>query len=123
MSKTPKIAPGSVIWATVTNPRGNNPKSRPCLVVLPEPLTAEQPYWCLAVSTDPEENTGDPGIEMPWDPKTGSTTGLYAWSRVVLDWRVPVDRDKVERKTGVVTPTFLQNVIDECRKRSEGRSR
>jgi hypothetical protein len=60
-----------------------------------------------------EPRAMSPAIEMPWDARTGDTTGLYKWCRVVVLWHVLVDQQNVEEVSGLVTPSFLERVMSE----------
>ena len=50
---------------------------------------------------------------MPWDAKTGDTTGLYKWCRVVLLWHVLLDQKDVEEVSGIVPPSLLARIVSE----------
>jgi hypothetical protein len=103
------------VWARDIPDRSGNvkPQARPLLVVQPGPIDRNSPLCCLAISTDPKLDPGDPAIEMPWDADDGGTTGLRAWCRVVLLWFVLVDQVLVEEISGSVDPLFLARVMDE----------
>jgi len=110
----PKFHPGDVVWALVPDRNGIiKPDPRPLLVIHPGPETEEQRLVCLCVSTRSWDDPNDPAIEMPWDAKTGSTSGLFEWCRVVLLWRVLVGQPSVIRKSGRVTDAFLARIIEE----------
>jgi hypothetical protein len=114
VGKAKRIRPGQVIWAKVADRNGVvKDQPRPLLVVHPGPDNARSPLCCLCISTEPKTDPEDPAIEMPWDAKTGDTTGLYKWCRVVLLWHILLDQEHVEDISGLVTPSFLSRVIAE----------
>ncbi len=89
----------------------------PILVTLTHPTNRKAPLFGHGISTDPKNDPDDPAIEMPWDAKTGSTTGLYKWCRVVLLWQVEVPQEIIvdvtgDTKRGYVEPEFLK-VVEE----------
>jgi hypothetical protein len=106
---------GQVVWASKIPDRNGVAKdqARPLLVIRPDPVSVQSPLCCLAISTEPSGDPSSPAIEMPWDARTGDTTGLYKWCRVVLLWHVLVDPQNVEEVSGLVTPSFLERVMTE----------
>jgi hypothetical protein len=106
---------GQVVWASRVPDRNGFAKdeARPLLVIRPDPIGAQSPLCCLAISTVPDDDPSNPAIEMPWDARTGDITGLYKWCRVVLLWHVLIDQQNVEEVSGLVTPSFLEHVMSE----------
>jgi hypothetical protein len=114
VGKGKKFRPGQVIWAKVADRNGIvKDQPRPLLVIHPGPDNTQSPLCCLCMSTDPKTDPQDPAIEMPWDAKTGDTTGLYTWCRVVLLWQVLLDQKDVEEVSGVVAPSLLARIMSE----------
>jgi len=101
-----------VVWVPNVPDRNGNakPTPRPLLVIQPGAISQQSPLCCLCISTDPKDDPQDPAMEMPWDPGTGSTTGLFEWCRVVLLWHVVVDQAKVLKRSGSVNSAFLADV-------------
>jgi hypothetical protein len=75
------------------------------------PINRDAILCCIAISTVPGDDPNDPAVEMPWDAKTGSTTGLYRWCRAVLLWHVSLEQSKVTDHTGRITKTQLDEII------------
>lgn len=122
MGKGIRYRSGDVVWAIVRDKNGYaKPDPRPLLVIQPDPPSKEHYLCCLAISTVPDRD--DPAMEMPWDAKTGDTTGLRKWCQVILLWHDLVHPDDVEEKTGVVTQAFLREVMErrELAKQGQGR--
>jgi hypothetical protein len=111
LAKVKGYKSGDVVWAKVADRNGvTKPEPRPLLVIRPEPVQ-NSPLCCLGISTRRAVDPDDPVIEMPWDAATGDTTGLYEWCAVVLLWFVLLPLEDVEEKSGVVRPSFLEDVI------------
>jgi hypothetical protein len=110
----PKYRPGQIIWASVPDRHGViKPNPRPILLTLVHPTVRSAPVMGLAISTrgdiDPQN---DPVVEMPWDAKTGASTGLFEWCAVVLLWPVSVEQRDIVKVSGSVPSDFLEKVSD-----------
>jgi hypothetical protein len=112
MSKR-RIQPGDVVWAVTCDRNGQNSQERPLLAIPPAPLNPLAIICALAISTDPKDDPSDPAIELPWDANTGSTTGLYEFSRVVLLWPVPLEPVQVTQMTGRITAAELKHIVEQ----------
>jgi hypothetical protein len=108
----PRYKPGQIVWAKVPDRSGIiKATARPVLIVMVHPTVRTAPLRGLAISTrrdiDPDN---DPIVEMPWDAKTGSTTGLYEWCAAVLLWPVDVEQSAVEKVSGAISDELLAEV-------------
>jgi hypothetical protein len=107
----PKYKVGDVIWARVADRNGIvKSEPRPLLVMLTHPTEKRADLFCLAISTRTGADPADPYVVMPWDEKTGSTTGLFTWCAVVLFWPVFVPQANVVRVSGSVSLDFVATI-------------
>lgn len=111
MGKGSEYRPGTVVWATVTDRNGANPKTRPLLVIEPAARNNAAVLCCLAISTDPADDPSDPTENIPWDAVTGSSTGLYTFSRVVLLWFVQLEQRDIVERSGEITKSQLTRIL------------
>jgi len=106
-----------IVWAPIHDRNGvfkANP--RPLLLISINPAAKNGPFVAHAISTRKEHDEMDPGIVMPWHPKTGAGCGLYEWCALVLKWLVFIyPADIVKPDDGIylsVPPEFLMMVKD-----------
>lgn len=75
---------GRIVWVTVPDPRGGNPKRRPAVVVSPPGLDGT--VAVAAVTTQLGQSPFAQTVELPWSPAGHPDTGLKRPSEVVCSW-------------------------------------
>jgi mRNA-degrading endonuclease toxin of MazEF toxin-antitoxin module len=97
----PSLQCGAIVIATVQDPRGTDPKTRPIVILSSnEDIAAGKPVKGVAVTTqqtDPSES-----VELPWHRQRHSRTGLREQCRAHCKWIIQVDQSDVQRIIGVV---------------------
>src|SRR5262249_1651484 len=84
---------GRVIWVTINDPQGRNPKRRPAVIITPTAdITAEGEVWVVGITTKFEEAPAEVQTELQYDPRGNCRSGLRERSWAVATWvaRVPV---------------------------------
>jgi len=109
-----------VVWAKVADRNGVlKPTARPLLITSVHPSNKKAPFVAHCISTRRINDADDPTVEMPWDAKTGSGTGLFSECSVVLKWTAIVDQDDVEDISGHVSKEFLDFVLERIARLNE----
>lgn len=107
------IQQGSVIWAEVPDPRGNNHKVRPLIVVTKNSeIVGDDLIAAIAVSTLFSLPLEDYEIPLPWSEKGHPLTGLYRACVAVCNWVVPVDPTTIKAIRGPLTSQLLTSIIE-----------
>jgi hypothetical protein len=102
-----------IVWAKAPDRNGVvKATARPLLITSIHPSNKKAPFVAHCISTRTDNYKNDPVIEMPWDPKTGAGTGLFAKCFLVLGWSVIVDQNDVEEISGAVEKEFLALVLE-----------
>jgi mRNA-degrading endonuclease toxin of MazEF toxin-antitoxin module len=106
-----KITAGAIIWATVPDRNGHR-KDRPLVVISVDSKDAEAALACVCISTRRQDPLPEDVVELPWDPRTGASTGLYQWCAAVASWVVAVEPDQVRRFSGSVPKRVMDRILD-----------
>lgn len=87
---------GSILLVQAVNdPRGSNPKDRPCLVI----DVVDAQFICVAITTSFQLD--EPfRVELPWSRPRHPRTGLWEKSAVACDWFVQVSPEQVLERLG-----------------------
>jgi mRNA-degrading endonuclease toxin of MazEF toxin-antitoxin module len=103
---------GSVLWVTVADQAGRNPKSRPAIVVTPtsEIKSGDKIVVVAATSTFSRPLPGN-RIELPWSPGGHASTGLYKRCVAVCDWVIEIEQSSIISIGGTIPKTTLDAII------------
>jgi mRNA-degrading endonuclease toxin of MazEF toxin-antitoxin module len=103
---------GSIVWVTVDDQAGRNPKCRPAVVVTPtsEIVPGEAIVVVAATSTFSKPLPAN-RIVLPWKPGRHPVTGLYKECVAVCDWLVEIDQAAVVSIGGVCPPGTLAAIL------------
>ncbi len=108
----PILAQGAVVLAQVADPRGQNPKVRPALVVSSDPdIKENRPLALVAITSTIIEPLLDNHVDLPWDPTGKARSGLKKRSAAVCDWLITVEQGQIERIIGHLPPTLMVEII------------
>lgn len=87
----PSIVQGSIVWATIADSHGGNPKSRPTVVLTPNSRIDPQGEVELAAITSLVGSARfEETVELPSHPDGHALTGLKKPSEVVCTWLASV---------------------------------
>src|SRR5687767_12278805 len=101
---------GSIVWATVRDPRGRNPKRRPAVVVSDRETSGA--IDVVAVSTSVTDPPPSDCVPLPWDPQGRASTRLRRRCVAVCSWAVILAADELEDTGGYVPAADLQRILD-----------
>lgn len=94
---------GRIVWVTITDPQGRNPKCRPAVIGTPtDEITADGEGWVVAISTKFEEASPEVQVELQWDPRGNCRTQLRERSWAVTTWLERIHLSAVQGYGGVV---------------------
>lgn len=109
----PTLCRGRIIWATVPDPRGQNPKRRPLVVVTPDAeLAAGGPVRAVATSTLHDAAAADVCVPLPWERTGHPRTKLRTACVAVCTWVVALPAAAVEELGGIVPGRQMYEIED-----------
>jgi mRNA-degrading endonuclease toxin of MazEF toxin-antitoxin module len=110
----PSLQQGSVIWVTVADRRGKNPKRRPAIVVTPgNPIAIDSKVTVVMATGTFDANLPKNQVNLPWANQGRCVTGLNKPCVAICDWLLTIDLAATEFKIGgVVSPLVLQDILD-----------
>lgn len=99
--------PGRIVWMTVRDARGGNPKRRPGVIVS---APSGGQVLVAAVTTQVGVARSSETVELPFDPAGHPVTKLVRRSEVVCSWVTPVPVDDLTGTDGVIPADLLFDI-------------
>jgi len=115
----PKPEQGRVILATVFDPQGRNPKTRPAVIISETTqIQADGRIACVAITSSVPDEIPDDFVLLPFQPQGKVRTGLRMRSAAMCSWLFEISEDKIEKYVGLVPTQLMKEIIE----RAEGRN-
>ncbi|MBI1903138.1 MAG: type II toxin-antitoxin system PemK/MazF family toxin [Planctomycetia bacterium] len=107
-----RLQQGSIVWVTVIDQAGRNPKCRPAVVLTPtnEIEPGESVLVAAATSTFPSPLPTN-HVELPWHRSGHPVTGLNRRCAVVCDWIQEVRQSAIVKIGGIVPTAQLAAIL------------
>lgn len=103
---------GSIVWVTINDPNGRNPKRRPAVVVSPtSAIQAGEPIVVVAATTQVEKPLPNNRIPLPWHRSGHPVTKLKTECVAVCDWLAEIDQSSIEAVGGVCPQNVLIQIL------------
>jgi mRNA-degrading endonuclease toxin of MazEF toxin-antitoxin module len=109
----PAYLQGTLVWATMLDPQGGNPKCRPAVILNDGHKPGEQ-LVVAAVTTTFANPPPTNMVELPCD----SATKLKYRSAVVCDWLVVLDEADIVSIGGRISRPLMEKVLNALPKRA-----
>lgn len=110
----PALCQGSIVWATVLDPEGGNPKPRPIVIISRDDEIAEGDVL-IGVAASHSATFGSqlpPGsVALPHHPQGAVRTGLRKPTVAIPGWLVEVAKADIRDIAGVVPPLLLEEIV------------
>lgn len=102
---------GCIIWIEVLDPNGQNPKTRPLVVITAtSEIASKAVVAAVAVSTKISRPAVADEVPLPWSPSQDPITGLYAECVAKCRWVVPVDKSKITKYRGPIDSKLIARI-------------
>jgi mRNA-degrading endonuclease toxin of MazEF toxin-antitoxin module len=103
---------GSIVWLTVADQAGRNPKRRPAVVVTPNEKIADDGtiQFVAAVGTFSKPLPAN-RIPLPWKRERHPVTGLYKECVAVCDWIIEAPASDIEAVGGRLPTEVLAKIL------------
>ena len=106
------LSQGQIVWATIADSHGGNPKTRPAVIVTPTAeITDTGDVQVAAITTLIAQAPFSETVELPSDPAGHPTTKLKKPCEVVCSWVVSVPVAQVRDSGGSVPPAALAEIL------------
>ncbi len=103
---------GSIVWAKVLDPQGQNLKLRPLVIVTAtEEIPTSSEVWAVAVSTQLDDTPTEDCVELPWQRPRHPKTGLNERCAAVCTWLKKIPLSSIEEYAGVVPGKQLLAIL------------
>lgn len=104
---------GSIVWVTVPDPRGRNPKRRPAVVVTAtSEIIPGGAVVLVAVTTRVDTVPADEAVPLPWHADGHPRTRLRSPCVAACDWRLTARVDDLPSPEGLVPPRQLADILN-----------
>jgi hypothetical protein len=94
---------GRVVWVTISDPQGRNPKCRPAVILTPtDEITPDGEVWVVGITTSFELAPPEVQTELQFDPRGNCRSGLRERSWAVSTWVARVPLSAIEGYAGTI---------------------
>lgn len=116
----PRPERGRIVWVEVPDPQGRNPKCRPAVILTStEEVEAGEPIVVAAISTTLAQPLPDDHVELPWDRRGHSRTGLRMRCAAVCSWLTVIVEKDIQGYAGIVPGPQLLQILEKVDALSE----
>jgi mRNA-degrading endonuclease toxin of MazEF toxin-antitoxin module len=106
------LTQGRIVWATVPDPQGRNPKDRPLVVISDSSKSAaDDDLVVVAVTTQAHEAPREHCVALPWARGPGCITKLTEPSATVCTWLCTINKSAIRKVGGLVPPKFVKEIL------------
>jgi mRNA-degrading endonuclease toxin of MazEF toxin-antitoxin module len=103
---------GRIVWVTVCDPNGKNPKERPAVIIT---ATAEikpgQPIVAVAITGTLENPLPPAYVELPWHRSGHPRTGLKKRCAAQCQWLIVIKQDDIKEYAGIVPESKMVEIL------------
>ncbi len=102
-----------LLVADVLDPNGQNPKTRPIIVITPDAeIVNEGELFGIAVTGTFPDPLPDDAVKLPWHRAGHPKTGLNKAAVAACRWIVRIDPDRVVRLKGFVPARQIRAITE-----------
>ena len=114
----PALIQGRIVWATLPDPQGRNPKDRPLIILShnADQLGDNDEVKVIGISTHQGEAPWNVQVPLPWSPAGNSVTRLREPCSAVCTWTANIKKGTIRKVSGSVPPATLQTILDTIQK-------
>lgn len=110
---------GRIVWVTVCDPNGENPKERPAVIITAtEEIQLDQPIVAVAITGTLENPLPPECVELPWHRNKHPRTGLKKRCAAQCHWLITMNQDDIKEYAGIVPETKMIEILARIPKHS-----
>ena len=103
---------GSIVWAQIRDPNGQNPKQRPAVVVTAtEDIKPGEPVVVVAATTKFDTPLPADCVALPWHPTGKVRTGLRKVTVACCSWLCAIQIEDIDEVGGIVPAKVMLEII------------
>lgn len=107
------LCQGRIVWATVCDPAGRNPKCRPLVILTPDnEIDPSGKIVVAAATTIFDKPLPDNKVSLPWQHDGHPVTKLRQECVVVCDWLETICAADIEGFGGMVPKRLLYQILN-----------
>lgn len=107
----PGLIQGRIVWATINDPQGRNPKRRRCVVIsTPLAISSAPAIRIVGVTTDLTTSPIEHYVGLQWGPT--ARTFLTEESAALATWVYDMPRSALEVTKGIVGGAYLERILN-----------
>jgi mRNA-degrading endonuclease toxin of MazEF toxin-antitoxin module len=104
---------GRIVWATIRDPNGENPKERPAVIVTAtEEIHPDQPFVAVAITGTLPRPLPPEYVELPWHRSGHPRTGLKKRCAAVCTWLLALQASDIQGYGGIVPELLLRAILE-----------
>jgi mRNA-degrading endonuclease toxin of MazEF toxin-antitoxin module len=104
---------GRIIWATICDPNGKNPKERPAVIVTATAeLRADGPIVVVAITSRLKDPLSPDHVELPWQRGGHPRTGLKKRCAALCAWLIVIRPSDITEYAGVVPESKMRAILE-----------
>jgi mRNA-degrading endonuclease toxin of MazEF toxin-antitoxin module len=108
----PKLEQGRILWATMPNSSGTDPKRRTALVLTPtDEIRSGEPFVVVAITCTFPDPLPEDHVLLPWHSTGNVVTGLKRKAVAVCTWLAKIRESDVDSYAGLVPPKTLLEIV------------
>jgi PemK-like, MazF-like toxin of type II toxin-antitoxin system len=107
------LIPGRIVWATVLDPQGRNPKDRPLVILsaLSKDAADEDELVVVAITTQGNDAAPANCVLLPWSRNPACITKLSERCWADCRWLCKIKKGAIRKVGGLVPSHILQQIL------------
>jgi len=104
---------GRIVWASVRDPNGRNPKERPAVIITAtDEITDDKPFVAVAITNTLENPLPPDCVELPWHRNKHPRTGLKKRCAAHCKWLIVIEAKDVKECAGIVPLSKMKEILE-----------
>lgn len=103
---------GRIVWVTVRDPNGENPKERPAVIITAtDEIQPGQPIVAVAITGTLPNPLPPEYVPLPWHRNKHPRTGLKKKCAAQCHWLVAINQDDIKEYGGIVPESKMIEIL------------
>lgn len=103
---------GRIIWVTVCDPNGENPKERPAVIITAtSEIELDKPIVAVAITGTLKDPLPPEYVELPWHRNKHPRTGLKKRCAAQCHWLIVIKQNDIKEYGGIVPESKMVEIL------------
>ncbi len=103
---------GRIVWVTVRDPNGQNPKERPAVIVTATAeILPDRPIVAVAITGTLKNPLPPECVVLPWHRDKHPRTGLNKRCAAQCRWLIEIDPGEIKDYAGIVPEAIMVEIL------------